>query len=69
LGADRGHQRRETFAQDLFPGDLGVPVARALLGVAVDRTQQRVDIDERPSIGTGQQIYALAQGGQVLTQN
>ena len=39
-GADRGHQRGESFAQDLFPGDLGMPVGGALFGVAVDRAQQ-----------------------------
>ncbi|MGY4649673.1 AMP-binding protein [Mycobacterium sp. URHB0021] len=35
-----GYQRREPFAQDLFPGDFGVPVGRALFGVPVDRAQQ-----------------------------
>ncbi|KKC03179.1 hypothetical protein AWC17_21625 [Mycobacterium nebraskense] len=43
-------KRGQPLAQDLFPDDLRVPVARALFGVSVDRTQQRVDIDEaRPS--------------------
>ena len=35
--ADRGRQRREAFAQDLFSGDLGVSVGGALLGVTVNR--------------------------------
>ncbi len=33
-----------------------MPEARALLGVAVDRSQQGVDIDERPLLDAGQQI-------------
>ena len=33
-------QRRQSFAQDLLPGDLGVPVGGALFGVSVDRAQQ-----------------------------
>ena len=60
-GADRGRQRRQSFAQDLLAGDLGVPVGGALLGVPVDRAQQRIDVDERPLIGAGQQIDPLAR--------
>ena len=49
LGGDRGGQRGQALAQHLLPGDLGVPVARALLGVAEHRPQQRVDVDEAPA--------------------
>jgi hypothetical protein len=69
LGADRGDQRGQALAQDLFPRDLCVPVAGALFGVPIDRAQQRVDIDERPPIGTRQQIHPLTERGQVLTQH
>src|SRR4029077_5571157 len=34
-------------------GDLGVPERGALLGVAVDRTQQRVDVQKRALLDTG----------------
>jgi len=62
-------QRGQALAQDLFPRDLRVPVAGALFGVPIDRAQQRVDIDERPPIGTRQQIHPLTERGQVLTQH
>ena len=68
-GADRGRQWRESLAQDLFTGDLAVPVGGALLGVPVDRAQQRVDVDEHPLIGTGQQIDPPAQRHQMLAQH
>ena len=64
VGADRGHQRRESFAQDLFAGDLGMPVGGALFGVSVDRAQQRVDVDEGAHLGAGQQIDARTQRDQ-----
>lgn len=42
--------------QDLLAGDLGVPVGGALLGMRVDRAQQRIGMDEHPLVGAGQQI-------------
>ena len=45
--------RGQSFAQDLFAGDLGVPVGGALFGVPVDRARQRVDVDEHFLIGSG----------------
>jgi hypothetical protein len=63
LGADRGGQRREALAQHLLAGDLGVPVGGALLGVSVDRAQQRVDVDERLLVDPDQQLGAFGQGG------
>ena len=56
IGADGGRQRRQTFAEHLFAGDLGVPIGGALLVVPVGRAQQRVDIDEGAHLGTGQHI-------------
>ena len=47
--ADRGRQRRQALAEHLLPGDLGVAVAGALLGVPERRPQQRVDVDEDPA--------------------
>jgi hypothetical protein len=37
--------------------------------VPIHRTQQRVDVDERPHVGACQQIDPLGQGGQVLAQH
>jgi len=68
-GADCGGQRRESLAQHLLTGDLGVPVARALFGVPVDRAQQRVDVDKHLLLGAGQQLDVLTQSHQVLAQN
>ena len=68
-GADRGRQRGQALAQDLFAGDLGVPVGGALFGVPVDRAQQRIDVDEHLLVGAGQQIDPLAQRDQVLAQH
>jgi hypothetical protein len=69
LGADRGGQRRQSLAQHLLAGDLGVPVGDTLLGVPVDRAQQRVDVDERLLLDPGQHLAALGQGAQVLAQH
>jgi hypothetical protein len=54
LGADRGDQRGQALAQHLLTGDLGAPVAGALLGVPEHRAQQRVDVDECPLLAAGQ---------------
>ena len=62
LGADRGRQRRQALAQHLLPGDLGVAEAGALLGVAVHRAQQRVDVDERLLLDPGQQTRCARPG-------
>jgi hypothetical protein len=64
-GADRGRQRRQTPAQHLPSGDLGMPEAGALLGVAVDRAQQRVDVDQRPLLDPRQQTTLAHQTDQV----
>ena len=58
--------RGQSFAQDLFAGDLGVPVGGALFGMPVDRAQQRIDVDEHSLVGAGQQIDAITQCGQVV---
>jgi len=50
-------------------GDLGVPERGALLGVAVDRTQQRVDVQKRALLDTGQQRGALRERHQVRTSH
>ena len=51
----RGDQRRQSLAQQRPSGDLGVPERGALFGVAVDRAQQRVDVQERALLDAGQQ--------------
>jgi len=68
-GADRGGQRRQSFAQHLLAGDLGVAVGGALLGVPVDRAQQRVDVDERLLGQPDQHRGAPGQRHQVLAQH
>jgi hypothetical protein len=45
-----------------------VPVGGALLGVTVDRAQQRIDVDEHLLGGRGQQIDPPAQRHQMLAQ-
>ena len=40
-----------------------------MFGVTVDRAQQRVDVDERALVGSGQQIYTLTQCAQMVTQD
>jgi len=67
-GADRGRQRGQPLTQDLLTGDLGVPVGGALLGVPVDRAQQRIDVDEHLLGRGGQQIDPTAQRHQMLAQ-
>ena len=59
LGGDGGGQRGQALARHLATGDLGVPVGGALLGMPVDRAQQRIDVDERPFLDTGQQSAVL----------
>jgi len=47
------------------PGDLGVPEQGVLLVVAVDRAQQRVDVQKRASLGPGQQRHPPRQRHQM----
>ena len=61
----RGDQRGQPFAQQRAPGDLGVPERGALFLVAVDRAQQRVDVQEHPLVGAGQQRGALRERDQM----
>ncbi len=37
--------------------------------MAVDRAQQRVDVDEGPGVGAGQQFDPRAESGQVVAQH
>jgi hypothetical protein len=51
--------------EDLLTRNLGVPEAGALFGVAIDRTQQRINVDERPRIRAGQDRGPRGQSDQV----
>jgi hypothetical protein len=64
-GADRGGQRGQAAAQHLLAGDLGVPERRALFGVPVHRSQQRVDVHERPLSDAVEHGRPIGQGEQV----
>ena len=62
-------KRRQTLAPHLLTGDLGVPVGGALFSGPVHRAHQRIDVDKRPDIGSGQQIGPFTECGQVPTQH
>jgi hypothetical protein len=63
--AQRGDQRRQPFAQQRAPGDLGVPERGALFVVPVHRAQQRVDVQKHPLVGARQQRGALRERDQM----